>query len=303
MKEQENAPASGFDAGAIWAAALPGVFVVLWSTGFVAGKLGMPHAGPFMFLEIRYAVVIVLLAIVAFATAAPWPKRSEIPAIAIAGLLVQAGYLGGVFASLSFGVEAGVSALIAGLQPVLTAAFAGPLLGEKVSGRQWTGLAMGLAGVILVVRAKLGLGLGTPIGISCAIFAMLSLTFGTLWQKRYCPRLDLRTGAIVQFAASFIATAPLALYWDHLRVEWTPAFILALFWLCVVLSIGAISAMFVLIRRGKASEVASLFFLVPPTTALIAWAMFGETLDPISIVGMALVVAAVAMVTMKRRFV
>ena len=283
-----------------WAAALlPGVFVVLWSTGFVAGKLGMPHAGPFMFLEIRYAVVVVLLGVVALVMRAPWPARKDIPAIAIAGLLVQAGYLGGVFASLSYGVEAGVSALIAGLQPVLTAALAGPLLGEKVTGRQWTGLVMGLAGVMLVVRAKLGLGLGTPLGIGCAIFAMLSLTFGTLWQKRFCPALDLRTGTIVQFVASFIVTAPLALFHDHLRVEWTLSFGLALFWLCVVLSIGAISAMFVLIRRGKASEVASLFFLVPPTTALIAWAMFNETLDPWSLVGMALVVAAVAMVTWK----
>jgi drug/metabolite transporter (DMT)-like permease len=286
--------------GALWTAAMPSVFVVLWSTGFVAGKLGMPSAGPFMFLEIRYFVVIALLTLVAIATHAPWPKRGEIPAIAVAGLLVQAGYLGGVFASLSFGVEAGVSALVAGLQPVLTAALAGPLLGEKVSGKQWVGLVMGLAGVLLVVRAKLGLGLGTPLGIACAIFAMLSLTFGTLWQKRYCPRLDLRTGTVVQFAASFIVTAPLALFYDHLRVEWTLSFVLALFWLCVVLSIGAISAMFVLIRRGKASEVASLFFLVPPTTALIAWAMFGETLDPLSFVGMALVVAAVAMVTKRR---
>ena len=158
---------------------------------------------------------------------------------------------------------------------------------------------MGLAGVMLVVKTKLGLGLGTPLGIGCAIFAMLSLTFGTLWQKRFCPALDLRTGTIVQFVASFIITAPLALFHDHLRVEWTLSFGLALFWLCVVLSIGAISAMFVLIRRGKASEVASLFFLVPPTTALIAWAMFNETLDPWSLVGMALVVAAVAMVTWK----
>ncbi len=283
------------------AVALPIIFVVLWSTGFVAGKYGMPYAGPFMFLEIRYAVVIVLLTLVAWATSAPWPKLREIPAISIAGLLVQAGYLGGVFASISYGVEAGVAAMIAGLQPVLTAALAGPLLGEKVSPRQWAGLALGLAGVLLVVNAKLGLGLGTPLGIGCAVFAMLSLTFGTLWQKRYCPRLDLRTGAIAQFAASFVVTAPFALWHDHLRVEWTASFVLALFWLCVVLSIGAMSAMFVLIRRGKASEVASLFFLVPPTTAVIAWAMFGEKLDPLSLAGMALVVAAVAMVTKKAR--
>ncbi len=287
--------------GAIGTAALPVVFVVLWSSGFVAAKAGMPYAAPFTFLEIRYVGVVVLLALVAWATRAPWPRRADLPAIAVAGLLVQAGYLGGVFASLSFGVQAGVAALIAGLQPVLTAAFAGPLLGERVTARQWIGLALGLAGVALVVRVKLGLGLGAPLGMACAVFAMASLTFGALWQKRYCPNLDLRTGALIQYAASFIATAPFALVGEGLRVTWAWPLALALFWLCVVLSFGAVSAMFVLIRRGKASEVAGLFFLVPPTTALIAWAMFGETLDPLSLVGTALVVVAVAMVTWKSR--
>ena len=265
----------------------------------MAGKFGMPHAGPFMFLEIRYAFVVAILMAIAFVTSAPWPRLKEVPAIAIAGLLVQAGYLGGVFASLSYGVEAGVAALIAGLQPVLTAALAGPLLGEKVTAKQWGGLVLGVAGIVLVVRTKLGFGLGTPVGVGCAVFAMLSLTFGTLWQKRKCPTLDLRTGPIVQYVASFVVTAPFAWFHDRLRVEWTLDFALALFWLCVVLSIGAISAMFVLIRRGKASEVASLFFLVPPTTAVIAWALFNERLDPLSLAGMALVVVAVAMVTVR----
>jgi len=187
------------------------------------------------------------------------------------------------------------------LQPVLTAALAGPLLREKTTPRQWGGLALGLSGIALVVRAKLGLGLGTPLGVGCAIFAMLSITLGTLWQKRFCGAIDLRTGMTVQYAASLIVTAPLALWVDQRGVEWTLSFALALAWLCVVLSMGAIAAMFVLIRRGKASEVASLFFLVPPTTAIIAWAMFGETLDAVSLAGMALVAAAVAMVTRGRR--
>ncbi len=295
MSDRQGKAASG----GFLTAALPIVFVVLWSTGFVAGKFGMPHAGPFMFLEIRYAFVVAILMAIAFVTSAPWPRLKEVPAIAIAGLLVQAGYLGGVFASLSYGVEAGVAALIAGLQPVLTAALAGPLLGEKVTAKQWGGLVLGVAGIVLVVRTKLGFGLGTPVGVGCAVFAMLSLTFGTLWQKRKCPTLDLRTGPIVQYVASFVVTAPFAWFHDRLRVEWTLDFALALFWLCVVLSIGAISAMFVLIRRGKASEVASLFFLVPPTTAVIAWALFNERLDPLSLAGMALVVVAVAMVTVR----
>ena len=204
-----------------------------------------------------------------------------------------------MFAALSVGVEAGVAALVAGLQPVLTAALAGPLLGEIITRRQWAGLALGLAGVALVVRTKLGLGLGTPLGMGFSVFAMLSITAGTLWQKRYCGRMDLRSGAVIQFAASALFTFPIAVWGEGFRVEWTPDFLLALLWLCVVLSIGAISAMYVLIRRGAAAEVASLFFLVPPTTAVIAWALFGETLDPLSMGGMALVVTAVALVTFK----
>ncbi len=276
---------------------LPAVFVILWSTGFVFAKLGLPHVGPFTFLEIRYLIVIALLTLLSLAMSAPWPARDKILPVAIGGLLVHAGYLGGVFAAVSVGVEAGVAALVAGLQPVLTAALAGPLLGETVSRRQWLGLAIGFTGVILVVHTKLGLGLGTPAGMALAAFAMLSITAGTLWQKRYCGGMDLRTGSVVQFAASAIVTLPLAWGFEGLRVEWAPDLVIALAWLCLVLSIGAITAMFILIRRGKASEVSSLFFLVPPTTAVIAWVMFRETLEPLSFVGMALVVFAVAMVT------
>ena len=283
----------------LFALLLPAVFVVLWSTGFVFGKLGMPSTKPFTFLEIRYFVVITLLSLIAVLTQAPWPPRRELWRIAVSGLFVHAGYLGGVFAALSFGVEAGVAALVAGLQPVLTAALAGPLLGERVSTRQWFGLALGFAGVVLVVNTKLALGLGTPIGMAFSTFAMLSITVGTLWQKRFCGAMDLRTGSVVQFSAAAIVTAPLAIFVEGFPVQWTLNFVIALAWLCLVLSIGAITAMFILIRRGKAAEVASLFFLVPPTTALIAWVMFGEVLEPLSFLGMVMVVAAVAIVTRK----
>ncbi len=278
---------------------LPGVFVLLWSTGFVFAKLGLPFIGPFTFLEIRYVIVAALLTLLSLATSAPWPKRDQILPISIGGLLVHAGYLGGVFAAISGGVEAGVAALVAGLQPVLTAALAGPFLGERVSPRQWLGLALGFCGVMLVVHTKLGMGLGTPWGMALSAFAMASITAGTLWQKRYCGGMDLRTGSVVQFAASALVTLPLAIGLEGMRVEWAPNLIFALAWLCLVLSIGAITAMFILIRRGKASEVSSLFFLVPPTTAVIAWFMFHEKLEPLSIAGMALVMAAVAMVTWK----
>ncbi len=299
-EESATAPDKGKGlAASVWLKTLPAVFVFLWSTGFVAGKYGMPHAGPFTFLALRYLFVIVLLTGVALAMGAPWPKRREIGPIALSGLFVHAGYLGGVFAALSVGVEAGVISLVAGLQPVLTAALAGPLLGEIVTRRQWVGLVMGLAGVTLVVWTKLGLGLGTPLGMGFAIFAMISITAGTLLQKRYGSVMDLRTGSVIQFVASAIVTLPIAIFVEGFRVEWTVDFMMALAWLCLVLSIGAITAMYVLIRRGAASEVASLFFLVPPTTAVIAWLMFHETLDTLSLCGMALVVMAVALVTYK----
>ena len=153
--------------------------------------------------------------------------------------------------------------------------------------------------MVLVVNTKLALGLGTPIGMAFSTFAMLSITVGTLWQKRFCGAMDLRTGSVVQFSAAAIVTAPLAIFVEGFPVQWTLNFVIALAWLCLVLSIGAITAMFILIRRGKAAEVASLFFLVPPTTALIAWVMFGEVLEPLSVLGMVMVVAAVAIVTRK----
>ena len=279
---------------------LPGVFVVLWSTGFVFAKLGLPYVGPFTFLELRFIIVAALLTLLALATGAPWPPRDKLPAIAIGGLLVHAGYLGGVFAAISVGVEAGVAAIVSGLQPVLTAALAVAFLGERLTARQWFGVALGFVGVVMVVETKLGMGLGTPFGMGLSAFAMLSITAGTLWQKRYCGGMDLRTGSVVQFAASGIVMAPFAWGFEHFHVEWTGELVFAMAWLCLVLSIGAISAMFVLIGRGKAAEVASLFFLVPPTTAIIAWFMFHERLEPLSMAGMALVVLAVAMVTFRR---
>ncbi len=287
-------------AAALGGLLLPAVFVLLWSTGFIFAKIGLPYVGPFTFLEIRYLVVAALLTILSVAMSAPWPPREKLLPIAVGGLLVHAGYLGGVFVAISIGVEAGVAALIAGLQPVLTAALAGRFLGERVSSRQWFGLALGFAGVLLVVRTKLALGLGTPVGMAFSAFAMLSITAGTLWQKRYCGGMDLRTGSVVQFVASALVTLPFAVALEGLHVRWSGELVFALAWLCVVLSIGAITAMFILIRRGKAAEVASLFFLVPPTTALIAWLLFDEKLEPLSLAGMALVALAVAVVTSRR---
>lgn len=275
---------------------IPALFVVLWSTGFIGARLGLPHAGPLTFLALRYGLAAALLALVAVGTRAPWPRRwAELGHYATAGLLVHAVYLGGVFVGISLGVEAGVSALIVGLQPLLTAALAGVLIGERVAPRRWAGLSLGLLGVALVLARKLGQGPGDALGSLACVAALLGITAGTLYQKRFCAGMDLRTGGAVQFAAAALATAPLALLFEDTRIDWSGEFVFALLWLVLVLSLGAVSLLYVLIRRGAAAQVASLFFLVPPCTALIAWPLFGETLGPVALAGMALTAAGVAL--------
>lgn len=282
-------------------AAMPGVFVFLWSTGFIGAKFGLPYVEPLTFLALRFAIVLGLLLALIAATGAPWPRDPrQIAHIAVAGMLVHATYLGGVFASISQGVDAGVSALIVGVQPVLTALLAGPLLGERVTARQWAGLALGTAGVGLVVWRKLGLGEGTPLGMACSVVGLIGITAGTLYQKRFCASMDLRTGSLIQFAASLALLAPLALLLETNGIRWSGEFVFAMFWMTVVMSLGAITLLMLLIRRGEASRVASLFFLVPPTTALLAWPLFGETLSPVGLLGMALAAAGVALVNLRR---
>ncbi|MBM3608399.1 MAG: DMT family transporter [Alphaproteobacteria bacterium] len=282
---------------AAWYALLPGIFVFFWATGFIAAKLGIPYAGPMTFLALRFIFVLAILVVLALVMRAPWPPREDWFNIAVAGICVHAGYLGFVFASVYNGVEAGVSAMMAGLQPVLTAALAGPLLGEIITRRQWAGFALGFLGVALVVHAKLAQGLGTPIGMSFAFLACVSMTAGTLWQKRHGSRMDIRTGSIIQFSASLILVLPLAIWLEGFRHTWAPDFIIAMVWLVVVLSIGTIFVLLIVIRRGAISKISTLFFLVPPTTALMAWALFNETLGPLSFIGMVMIAIAVLMVT------
>ena len=274
----------------------PLLFVFLWSTGFIGAKYGLPDAGPLSFLLTRYGAVILLMGALALATRAPWPAGPrQWLHIAVTGLLVHATYLGGVFVAIKHGLPAGVTALVVGLQPLLTATLAGTLLGETVSRRQWGGLALGLAGVGLVVSGKFGdAALGAM--LLPAVVALLGITLGTLYQKRHCAGFDLRTGSVIQFAASAAATAPLCLLTEGYAVDWTGGFVFALGWLVLVLSIGAVSLLNLLIRGGSAVNVASLFYLTPPTTALIAWAVFGETLTSTAIAGMALAVSGVWLV-------
>ena len=281
---------------------LPALFVVLWSTGFIGARLGLPHAGPLTFLSLRYLLAAALLTAVAFAARAPWPRDpADIRRYALAGLLVHGIYLGGVFVGISVGVEAGLSALIVSVQPLLVAALAGVLFGERVSPRQWVGLVLGLVGVSLVLAQKLGHGVGAAWGAFACVVALAGITAGTLYQKRHGAGMDLRTGSAIQFMACAAATAPLALIYENARVDWTAEFVIALLWLVLVLSLGAVTLLYMLIRRDAAASVSSLFFLTPPCTALIAWPLFGETLGPTALAGMALTLVGVALATLKPR--
>ena len=272
---------------------VPLLFVVLWSTGFIGAKLGLPDAEPLTLLSLRYAAVLLLMGAVVVLTRAPWPRtKRECMHIAVSGLLVHAVYLGGVFTAIRLGLPAGVTALVVGLQPVLTALGAGLFLHERVRPTQWAGLALGLAGVVLVVAHKVGGGAVVAL-LAPAVLALVGITAGTLYQKRFCPSFDLRTGSLIQFLPCLLVTAFVAWRSETMVVHWTPAFLFALGWLVLVLSLGAVSLLNVLIRSGSAVNVASLFYLTPPTTALIAWAMFGETLTGLALVGMGLTVFGV----------
>jgi len=272
----------------------PLLFVVLWSTGFIGAKLGLPDCEPLTLLTLRYAAVLVLMGAIALATRAPWPASpAQWVHIGVSGLLIHAVYLGGVFTAIRLGLPAGVTALVVGLQPVLTALGAGLLLRERVRATQWAGLALGLVGVVLVVARKVQGGPAAVELLLPAVVALGGITVGTLYQKRFCASFDLRTGSVVQFLPSLVVTGLAAWHTETMVVHWTPAFVFALGWLVLVLSLGAVSLLNMLIRSGSAVNVASLFYLTPPTTALIAWAMFGETLTGLALAGMGLAVLGV----------
>lgn len=268
------------------------VFVLLWSTGFIGAKYGLPYADALHFLSARYVLVIVLMGLAALVFRAPWPRDlRKLGHIAVAGVLIQATYLGGVFVAIQQGLPAALTSLIVGLQPIFTALFAGVLLGEAVSRRQWQGLALGFVGVVLVVSNSRNPGLGNAWAWSAlwpAVIALVGITLGTLYQKRFCASFDLRSGAVIQFAASLVVTLPLALAFEPRAIEWSGSFVFALLWLVLMLSLGAISLLNILIRRGSAVQVTSLFYLTPSVTALCAWLLFDERLGALALLGMAL---------------
>jgi len=279
----------------------PLLFVFLWSTGFIGAKYGLPYAEPLSFLLTRYGLVIALMLLIALVTRAPWPASPrQWLHIAVSGVLVHAFYLGGVFVAIKHGLSAGITALVVGMQPLLTGVGSGVLLGEPVSRRQWLGLGLGFLGVGLVMAGKVGdMALG-PMLIP-ALVALLGITGGTLYQKRFCASFDLRSGSVIQFVPTALVTAVAVVLFEDYRIEWTGDFIFALGWLVLVLSIGAISLLNLLIRSGSAVNVASLFYLTPPTTALIAFAVFGEKLAFTAAVGMVVAVAGVYLVARPAR--
>lgn len=281
----------------LWQAGTPGLFVFLWSTGFIFAKLGLTYAEAFTFLTVRFAIVTVVILAIALVTRAPWPKDARsVGHIAVVGVLMHGAYLGGTFAAIGAGVSAGVAALIVGLQPLLTATVVGPFLGERVSARQWLGLLLGFGGVALVLWNKLGLGEAPLWGYGFSFLALVGITVATLYQKRFCGTMDWRSGGVIQYAAAALTMLPPALLFETGVVHWTAEFVLAILWLVLMLSVGAITLLNWLIRRGAAAKVASLFYLVPPVVAVEAYVIFGEELHALALVGMGLTAVGVALV-------
>lgn len=279
-------------------AAAPLVFVVLWSTGFIVARLVAPYSDPLTFTAARYVLVVALLTMIAFAMRAPWPKTwRDVGANAVAGVLLHGVYLGGVFWAVKHGLPAGIAGLFSGLQPIVTAALAGPLLGEHVGPRRWAGILIGFLGAIMVLAPRLGATPDSipPEALAAGILAVLGITAGTFWQKRTGGAMDLRTGNVVQFSAAFVPTIAVAMLTEDMRLDPVPDLFLGLAWSVLGLSLGAITLLLLLIRRGAVAQVASLLYLVPPVTALMAWAAFGETLSPVQIGGMLVAALGVAL--------
>ncbi len=276
----------------------PALFVFIWSSGYIVAKFAAPHAEALTFLLARYLGIIALMTGLAFFARARWPSGRDTLHIAIAGIGIQAIYLGGVWVAVKQGMPAGVSALIVNLQPVLTAALAFTVL-EKVSPRQWLGVALGFGGVVLVVWHKLKFASMPASAVWLCIAALVGITLGTLYQKRKVPQFDLRTGQVVQFVASFAVTLPIALATESFQIDWNVQSIGALLWSIIVLTGGGISLMFMMLREGKATTVTSYMYIVPAITSFIAWFMFGEVLTATAIGGMAVTLVGVYLVVRK----
>jgi drug/metabolite transporter (DMT)-like permease len=277
------------------ARAAPALFVVLWSTGFIGTKYVLHSAEPLTYLAIRMVVVVGLMSIIVAIARPKWPDRIGIAHSVVAGILVHGFYLGGTAIAIAHSIPAGLSALIPGLQPILTSTLANRWLGERVTPLQWAGLLVGLGGVVLILHDRPMSG-EAGWGWLASGVSLVSITLGTLYQRRFCGGIDWRAGNLVQYIAVTMFFATGAWLFETNVVRWTSEFVLSLAWLAVVLSIGSIGLLYWLIRRSAATSVASLFYLVPAVTAVMAYVLFGERLDAVAIAGMAACAAAVFLV-------
>lgn len=281
----------------------PILFVFLWATGFIGAGLAMPYAEPFWFMTIRFMIAALILGLWAFCSGARWPDRHAIFHAAIVGCLIHGIYLSGVFWAVRHGLPAGMTALVSGLQPLITTLLAAVFLRETVIMRQWLGLVIGFCGVALVVAPKFSPDSGgiNPATLTAALVAVLAISAGTVWQKRFAVNIDLKSGTAVQYIAAGVLTGLLSLAFESQSVIWSGALLFAMLWLVLVLSIGAILLLMVMIAQGEISKTASFFYLVPATAAIMAYLLFGETLTLLQIAGMAATTFGVALTTYKSK--
>lgn len=281
---------------------VPPIFVLLWSSAFIGAKYGLPDADPITFLFLRFVLVALAFSAIAVVFKSRWPKDpKQIAHIAVFGALVQGVYLSGVFLAISKGLPAGIASLIVGLQPILTALLASQLLSERVRPLQWAGLAAGVSGVVLVLWERASLDGIQPMGVGLCLASLVCISYGTIHQKRYCGNMDLVSGSVIQAVTACILTGIAAFLLEPMRVVWSLQFSLALAWLVVGVSLGAFSLLMTMIKRGEAVKVVSLFYMVPPTTAVMAWIAFGEELGLIAYIGIAVTAVGVALVVRQRK--
>ncbi|MDQ0039946.1 DMT family transporter [Variovorax boronicumulans] len=287
--------------GSGWLRAMPAVFVLIWSTGFIVARYGMPYAPPLKFLAVRYALSLVCFGIWVALAKVAWPKeRSQWGHLAVTGVLMQAGYLGGVWAAVHAGMGAGLVALLVGIQPVLTAIWLS-FNGGRISKRQWAGLVLGFAGLVLVVSRKFGQGTEvSALTMALTVFALLSITAGTLYQKRFVAPCDVRSASAVQMAAALLVTLPFAAM-ESQGIEWNAHSTGAMAWSVLALSLGGSSLLYMLIQRGTATAVTSLLYLVPPCTAVMAWLLFAEPITLVTLLGIGLTAIGVSLVVRSER--
>ncbi|MDP2261741.1 MAG: DMT family transporter [Hydrogenophaga sp.] len=285
-----------------WLRAMPWVFVLIWSTGFIVARYGMPHAPPMKFLAVRYALSMLCFLPWIWVAGVKWPgTRQQWLHLAVTGILMHAGYLGGVWAAVKAGMGSGLSSLIVGIQPVLTAIWLSSVGGQggQVTRRQWVGLILGFAGLVLVVSRKFDAGgpgdQANWVNLSFAIMALFSITVGTLYQKRYVKPCDVRSANTVQLGAALLVTLPLAAM-ELEAMRWNGELAGAMAWSVLGLTIGGSSLLYMLIQRGAAASVTSLMYLVPPCTALIAWVLFAEPITAVTLAGTALTAFGVSLV-------